>query len=46
MNCPNCATSLPANAKFCFNCGHQMGTPAPVAPAAPAQAPPVEKSNF
>ena len=24
LTCPNCATALPAEAKFCFNCGHQL----------------------
>ena len=27
MKCPNCHTENPANAKFCFNCGHGPGAP-------------------
>jgi len=24
LTCPNCSTALPAEAKFCLNCGHQL----------------------
>lgn len=39
--CANCGTGLPANAKFCFNCGHAVGTPvaAPWVPETPAKKP-------
>ena len=39
--CPNCRTELPAEAKFCFSCGHQLGaavaTPAPEEKPEPAE---------
>jgi hypothetical protein len=44
MNCPNCGTSLPDGAKFCYSCGRALAggptgaapPPPPAAPAAPA----------
>ena len=35
--CPNCGTELPAGARFCFSCGHQLGEAAqPTKTAGPA----------
>src|SRR5829696_8304289 len=30
MNCPHCQTANPASARFCLNCGNQLGAPARV----------------
>src|ERR687885_2850292 len=30
MNCPNCQTANPEGARFCFNCGNQLESPARV----------------
>jgi class 3 adenylate cyclase len=30
MRCPNCSTDLPAQAKFCFNCGQPIAASTPV----------------
>lgn len=40
MNCPNCQKPIPANARFCGACGHNInnGPPAPPPPAPPRPA--------
>jgi ribosomal protein L37AE/L43A len=35
MNCPRCGTPLPANARFCYACGANLGAPSPVPPPPP-----------
>ncbi|MCI4336867.1 MAG: zinc ribbon domain-containing protein [Thermoplasmata archaeon] len=44
MNCPNCGTALPANARFCFACGATISG-APSAGTAPPPPPPPSSSG-
>lgn len=39
INCPTCGHSVPANQRFCGNCGADVSATAPAAPTPPTGAP-------
>ncbi len=45
LACPSCATALPGGARFCFSCGTEIGSPAPVEPAAPSPEAPLDQDE-